>query len=392
MREVFIYDVVRTPRGKGRTGGALSEIKPIDQLDKLYKAIEQRNPEALSQVDEVTLGCVTQTGDQGANLAKISALYAGLPERVGGMTINRFCTSGLDAVATNAMRVMAGLDELSLAGGVESMSRVPIFSDQGAWFHDATVAQKTRFVQMGFAADLVASLEGFSREELDGWALRSHQRAAAAQQRSSDDVITILSDDGAIALAHDELVRAETTLEWLGQQRAVFSDERAAKLALERYPELAQVNALHHRGNSPSLADGAALVLLGAKSARLKPRARVVAMANASVEPITMLTAAQLATERALERAELKIKDIDLIELNEAFAAIPLKFVRDLGVDEQRVNPLGGTIARGHAMGATGAMLLGTLLGELERQDKRFGLVAISGGAGLGTAMIIERL
>lgn len=392
MREVYIYDVVRTPRGKGRPGGALSEIKPIDQLDKLYKAVELRNPEALSQVDEVTLGCVTQTGDQGANLAKISALYAGLPERVGGMTINRFCTSGLDAVATNAMRVMAGLDELSLAGGVESMSRVPIFSDQGAWFHDATVAQKTRFVQMGFAADLVASLEGFSREELDGWALRSHQRAAEAQQRSSADVVMILSEDGAVALAHDEMVRAETTLEWLGQQRAVFSDERAAKLALERYPELTQIHALHHRGNSPSLADGAALVLLGAESARLKPRARVVAMANASVEPIAMLTAAQLATERALERAELKIEDIDLIELNEAFAAIPLKFVRDLGVDEQRVNPLGGTIARGHAMGATGAMLLGTLLGELERQDKRFGLVAISGGAGLGTAMIIERL
>lgn len=392
MTQVFIYDVVRSPRGKGRAGGALSEIKPIDQLKQLYQAIERRHPETLSQVDEVTLGCVTQTGDQGANLAKISALYAGLPERVGGMTINRFCTSGLDAVVTNATRVMAGMDTLSLAGGVESMSRVPIFSDQGAWFHDAQVAKQTRFVQMGFAADLVATLEGFSREELDGWALRSHELAAKAQQRPSDDVVPILGEDGAQALAHDELVRAETTLEWLGQQRPVFFDEASAKLAMTRYPALEQVHALHHRGNSPSLADGASLVLLGAERSNLKPRARIVAMANASVEPIAMLTAAQLATERALERANLKAQDLDLIELNEAFAAIPLKFIRDLGVDERRVNPLGGTIARGHAMGATGAMLLGTLLGELERQDKRYGLVAVSGGAGLGTAMIIERL
>lgn len=392
MTQVFIYDVVRSPRGKGRAGGALSEIKPIDQLKQLYQAIERRHPEALSQVDEVTLGCVTQTGDQGANLAKISALYAGLPERVGGMTINRFCTSGLDAVVTNATRVMAGMDTLSLAGGVESMSRVPIFSDQGAWFHDAQVAKQTRFVQMGFAADLVATLEGFSREELDGWALRSHELAAKAQQRPSDDVVPILGEDGAQVLAHDELVRAETTLEWLGQQRPVFFDEASAKLAMTRYPALEQVHALHHRGNSPSLADGASLVLLGAERSNLKPRARIVAMANASVEPIAMLTAAQLATERALERANLKAQDLDLIELNEAFAAIPLKFIRDLGVDERRVNPLGGTIARGHAMGATGAMLLGTLLGELERQDKRYGLVAVSGGAGLGTAMIIERL
>lgn len=394
--KVSIIDVIRTPRGKGRPGGALSEVKPIELLEALYRAYEQRAPGCMSALDEVIVGCVTQTGEQGANLAKISALYAGLPDRVGGMTINRFCTSGLDAVELAALKIQAGLDGVSLAGGVESMSRVPIFSDKGSWFFDPQVAQRTAAVQMGFAADVVANLEGFAREELDQWAYQSHQRAALADARdNSCNVLTISGPRGEALISQDELVNAALSMEKIGQQAPAFADERAAAMALERYPQLSQVAALHHRHSSPALADGAALAML-ASTAQLgalgvKPRAKILSVAHASVDPVIMLTAAQEAALLAAKGAGVSLHELDIIELNEAFAAIPLRFIRQLNLDEARVNPCGGTIARGHAMGATGAMLLGTLLDELERQDKTLGMVAISGGAGLGSAMVIER-
>ncbi len=396
MMDALIFDAVRTPRGKGRAGGSLSELRPIELVEHLVKALGARHEGVGEHIEQFVLGCVTQTGEQGADLAKIAALYAGLPHGVMGTTINTFCTSGLDAVGIAAAKASCGIGELAMAGGVESMSRVPIFSDKGPWFADREVAKRTKFVQMGFAADLVASLEGFARGELDEIAARSHQRAAHAQSEGyfEKSLVPITREDQVIE--HDELVRPLTTVAGISTFDALFADERSEKMALELYPEISKMRHVHHRANSPSLADGAGLVIVGTKAAGeqagLTPRARIRSFANASVEPMVMLTAAQDAAQIAMEKAGVTLADVDLIELNEAFASVVLKFLRDLEVSEDKVNVNGGTIAAGHAMGATGAILISVLLDELERQDKSIGLVAVSGGAGLGSAMVVERI
>ena len=397
MSDVVILDATRTPRGKGREGGALSGVRPIDLLDALYQALRQRGL-PLEAVDQVLLGCVTQTREQGANLAKISALRSGLPARVGGMTLNSFCASGLDAIIQGAARLASGLDELVVAGGVESMSRVPLFSDRGAWFADPEVAASTRFVQMGFAADLVASLHGLEREALDAYAARSHARAARAHElgHARRSLIPIHAPDGALLLDRDELVRHDLSPQWLATQPPLFADEAASALARAAYPALEAVRALHHRGSSPQLADGASLVSLAtaqrARALGLRPRARLRAAASASVDPLIMLTAAEDATRQALARAGMTVADVDLFEINEAFAGVIVALERALALDPARHNVDGGVLAAGHAMGATGAMLLTTLLDALERQDLSVGVVAISGGAGLGSALVIERI
>ena len=396
MMDALIFDAVRTPRGRGRAGGSLSELRPIELVEHLVKALGARHEGVGEHIEQFVLGCVTQTGEQGADLAKIAALYAGLPHGVMGTTINTFCTSGLDAVGIAAAKASCGIGELAMAGGVESMSRVPIFSDKGPWFADREVAKRTKFVQMGFAADLVASLEGFARGELDEIAARSHQRAAHAQSEGyfEKSLVPITREDQVIE--HDELVRPLTTVAGISTFDALFADERSEKMALELYPEISKMRHVHHRANSPSLADGAGLVIVGTKAAGeqagLTPRARIRSFANASVEPMVMLTAAQDAAQIAMEKAGVTLADVDLIELNEAFASVVLKFLRDLEVSEDKVNVNGGTIAAGHAMGATGAILISVLLDELERQDKSIGLVAVSGGAGLGSAMVVERI
>ncbi|MCA9672262.1 MAG: acetyl-CoA C-acyltransferase [Myxococcales bacterium] len=397
-RDVVVIDAVRTPRGKGRPGGALSQVKPIDLVAELLRALARRN-EALDarDIDDVLLGCVTQSGEQGANLARVAALYAGWPDGVSGATLNRFCASGLDAINVAASKIAAGSDDLVVAGGVESMSRVPIFSDKGPWFADPEVAERTGFVQMGFAADLVATFEGFERAELDAYAARSHQRAAAAQQGGhfARTLEPVRDGSGGVLLDHDELVRGDTTVEALARFEPCFADAASSAKARARYGDDLVVRALHHRGSSPSLADGAALVLLAsrqrARELCLAPRARVVAHGNASVEPVLMLTAAGRAAERALARAAMTVGDVDLFEINEAFAAVPLKVARDLGIDHAQLNVDGGTLAMGHAMGATGAMLFGGALEALERRDERVALVAVSGGAGLGSASVLAR-
>ena len=395
--DAYIYDNVRTPRGKGREGGGLSETKPIDLLAGLYDALAERQSFPLDRVDDVVLGCVTQTGEQGADLARISVLYAGWPDAVSGVTLNRFCASGLDSVNLAASKVAGGMENLVVAGGVESISRVPMFSDEGAWFADPEVAKKTRFVQMGFAADVVASLEGFEREELDKYAVQSHQRAARAREEGYFDksLVPVIDDDGETVLADDELIRPSTSVDKIADFDPAFADERSEAFAGEVYPDL-DLRHLHHRANSPSLADGAALSLVGNEDAGdelgLEPRAHIVSWANASTEPVKMLTACETATERALDNAGMHADDVDLFEVNEAFAAIPIRFRRKFDVDPERLNVNGGTIAMGHAMGATGTMLLANVVDELERRDLQTALVAISGGAGLGSATVVERV
>ncbi len=394
--DAYISTTARTPRGKGREGGSLSALRPIDLVTQLLHALPERGGFDPADIEDVLLGCVTQTGEQGADLARIAALYAGWPDQVSGATINRFCASGLDAVQLAAAKVHSGMEAAVVAGGVESMSRVPIYSDEGPWFADRDVAKKTGFVQMGFAADLIATQEGIGRDDLDAYAARSHQRAAAAHaQGRFTSLVPALDADGAVALDHDELVRPGQTAEKLARFDPIFADERSSKTALAKYTDLDGVTPLHHVGCSPGLADGAALALvtsrLGADALGVTPRARVLSYANMSVEPIRMLHACIDASRLAMTRAGLTSSDLDVVEVNEAFAATAIATQRALEIDGERYNPNGGVLAMGHAMGATGAILLMTALDELERRDADLALVAISGGAGLGSAMIIER-
>jgi len=399
--DAYIVDAVRTPRGKASPKGSLRSVKPVKLLDPLYKALQERNQLDTQEVEDILLGCVTQTGEQGADIAKISALYAGWSEHISGTTLNRFCASGLDAIHLAASKVHSGMEDLLVSGGVESVSRVPMFSDKGAWFADPEVNKATRFVHMGISGDLIANLEGFSRQELDEYAIRSQQRAAKATEAGyfSPSLIPIRDSEGNALLTKDELIRGSSTTEQLAEFPPTFEkiDPQGAQYrALKRYPELKAFEFLHHKGNSPALADGAALLLLAnkakAQELQLPIRARILSFANCSVEPILMLTGGQLAVQKALKKAGLSPQDIDLFEFNEAFAATVLKFQRDLNIDPEKLNPNGGTIAMGHALGATGGMLMATLLDELERRELRYGVVAISGGAGVGAATVIERI
>jgi len=396
---VYVLGGVRTPRGRAKDTGALHSLRPVDLLHQCYDALRARHGDAAWDVDDVVLGIVTAVGEQGANLAKISALYAGLPQRVPGATVNRFCASGLDAVAFAALKIAAGGDRAVLAGGVESMSRIGLFDDRGAWFSDPDVAKKTGFVHMGVAADLVASLAGLSKNDLDALAVQSHARAAAARasgllQRSA---FAVRRADGGVALERDELVREGLTLEKVCAMPAAFAaDDLTAQRLREHTPPRGSPEPRHSFATSPAPADGASLLLLGdaafARQNELAPRARIVATASAAVDPVVMLTGNVPATRLALERAGLAVGDVDLFEVNESFAAVPLHYAKELGVAHDRINVCGGAIALGHPLGATGGVLLLTLLDALDERGGRHGVVSICGGAGVATAIVVERI
>jgi acetyl-CoA C-acetyltransferase len=381
--DAYVFDAWRTPRGRGKAEvGGLSMLTPLQLASGLLKQIPR------VAVDELILGCVTQTGEQGGCIARTAVLDAGWPQTIPAFTVNRFCASGLEAVNLAAAKVAGGGDGLVLAGGVESMSRVPMGSDGGAWLLDARVVREQAFVPQGIGADLIATREGFSREALDAWALRSHQRAAAAAVK-----LTPLN-----ALQHDECVRPGTTLEGLAALQPSFAKMGAAgadALALTRYPDVTAIEHRHHAGNSSAIADGAALVLVGSRAAGeaagLQPRARIRALASVGSEPTIMLTGPAPAVTKALARAGMTAADVDLWEINEAFAAVPLQVMRALELDPERVNVNGGAIALGHPLGATGAMLLGTVLDELERRGLATACVTLCVGGGMGTATLIER-
>ncbi len=396
----YIYDSIRTPRGRGKKTGALHSVKPIELVAFLLKHLQQRNGFNTAEVEDIILGCVTPVGEQGADIAKIAALYAGWDEKVSGVQINRFCSSGLEAVNLAAMKVRSQWTDLIVAGGVESMSRVPMASDGGAWFMDEEVSAKTHYVPQGISADLIATIEGFSRIDLDTFAAESHRKAAFARKNGYFDksLIPYSDKDGNILLAVDELIRENTSVETLATLQASFVNlgETYDKVALARYPQVAAIQHLHHAGNSSGIVDGAALVLIGSKAAGeklgLKPRAKISAIGMTGSEPTIMLQGPAPATRIALQRAGMTTADIDLYEMNEAFASAVLKFQKDLNIPDEKLNVNGGAIALGHPLGATGAMLVGTVLDELERRDKNIGLVTLCVGGGMGVATIIERV
>lgn len=402
MPEAIIYDAVRTPRGRGKKG-ALYSVKPVDLVVGLAEALLSRNPGLdPGAIDDMILGVVSPIGDQGADIARTAALAAGLPETVAGLQINRFCGSGLEAVNTAGQKVLSGWDRLLLAGGVESMSRVPIGSDGGALWTDPATSYDHYIVPQGISADLIATVEGFSRADVDAYAVRSQERAEAAWSGGYFDrsIIPVVDQNGLLVLDRDEHRRPGTTVETLAGLAPSFARIGAESgfdaVAIQRYPGLERIDHVHHGGNSSGIVDGAALVLVGDAQAGaelgLRPRARIVATAVVGSEPTIMLTGPAPATRKVLSRAGLGIDDIDLFELNEAFAAVVLKWVRELGIPWEKVNVNGGAIAMGHPLGATGAMLLGTVLDELERRDAHRGLISLCIGGGMGIATIIERI
>jgi acetyl-CoA C-acetyltransferase len=400
-KEAYIFDAIRTPRGKGKAGGSLYEVKPVTLLTSLLKALQQRNQLDTAQVDDVVLGCVTPVGDQGGNIARAAILNADWDEDVTGMQLNRFCSSGLEAVNLAAMKVRSGWEDLVVAGGVESMSRVPMGMDGGALAYDPSVSGKVKFVPQGIGADLIATLEGFSRQDVDSFALASQQKAAHAREHGHfKSLIPVRDQNGLKILEQDEFIRPDTTLEGLASLKPAFAQIGAMcfdNLALQKYVELESIEHVHTAGNSSGIVDGAALVLVGSKekgvTLGLKPRARVVSAALVGTEPTIMLIGPGPATHKALKMAGMSIADIDLFEVNEAFAAVVLRFMRDVGLDSmEKINVNGGAIALGHPLGATGAILLGTALDELERRDKQTALITLCIGGGMGIATIIERV
>ena len=401
MTEAFIFDAVRTPRGKGKKDGALYSVKPVDLIAGLLKALQARNNLDTSQVDDIVLGCVTPVGDQGADIAKTAAMVADWDVSVSGVQLNRFCASGLEAVNLGAMKVRSGFEDLVVVGGVESMSRIPMGSDGGAWVMDPATNMHTHFTPQGIGADLIATLEGFSRNDVDSFALRSQQKAARASKDGSfnKSLIPVADQNGIVLLDHDEFIRGESTLEGLGKLKPSF--EMMGQMgfdstALRVYSHVEQINHVHTPGNSSGIVDGSALMLIGSaakgKELGLKPRARIVATAVTSTDPTIMLTGPAPATRKALAKAGLDVNDIDLFEVNEAFASVVMKFMKDMGVSEDKVNVNGGSIAMGHPLGATGCAILGTLLDELEKRQLRYGLATLCVGGGMGIATIIERV
>ena len=401
MTEAFIFDAVRTPRGKGKKDGSLYEVKPVDLLAGLLVKLQRRHGFDPAALDDVVMGVVSPVGEQGSVIAKTALLKAGWDYTVSGMQINRFCASGLEAVNLAAQKVASGWEDLVIAGGVESMSRVPIGSDGGAWAQDPETNARTGFVPQGIGADLIATLGGWGREDIDAFALASQQRAAAAQAAGRFDRSVLAVDDaiGLPILERDEFIKPRTTLEGLASLKPAFADLGAMgfdAVALARYPEVERIEHVHTAGSSSGIVDGAAAVLIGSaakgRAIGLTPRARIVATALSGADPTIMLTGPMPAARKALAKAGLTIADIDLFEVNEAFAAVPLRFMREMGVAHDQVNVNGGAIALGHPLGATGAMLVGTLLDELERRQLKRGLITLCVGGGMGIATIIERV
>lgn len=401
MTQALIFDALRTPRGKGKADGALHSVKPVTLVAGLLTALQQRTALDTSQVDDVVLGCVTPIGDQGSDIAKTAVQVADWDVSVAGVQINRFCASGLEAVNLGAMKVRSGFEDLVVVGGVESMSRVPMGSDGGAWALDPQTNLQGHFTPQGIGADLIATLEGFSRQDVDAYALHSQQKAARARVDGSfnKSLVPVQDQNGIILLDHDEFIRAESTLEGLAKLKPSF--EMMGQMgfdatALRVYSHVERINHVHTPGNSSGIVDGAALMLIGSeakgRALGLQPRARIVATAVTSTDPTIMLTGPAPATRKALAKAGLRVEDIDLFEVNEAFASVVLKFIKDMAVDPDKVNVNGGSIAMGHPLGATGCAILGTLLDELETRRLRYGLATLCVGGGMGIATIIERL
>jgi acetyl-CoA C-acetyltransferase len=401
--EALVFDAIRTPRGKGKSNGSLHTTKPVDLVVGLLHEMLIRN-ERLdpTRIDDVVLGCVSPIGDQGGDIAKTAVIKAGLPDTVAGVQLNRFCASGLEAVNIAAQKVASGWEDLVFAGGVESMSRVPMGSDGGAWAMDPETNLETSFVPQGISADLIATIEEFSREDVDAYAARSQQRAAKAQAegRFKDSVIPVKDINDHVVLDHDELVRPDTTVETLAQLKPSFEvmGEMGGfdAVALQKYHWIEKINHVHTPGNSSGIVDGASLLAIGnaqiGEELGMEPKARILATALSGADPTIMLTGPAPASRKALEKAGLTVDDLDLIEINEAFAAVVLRFVRDMGLDMEKVNVNGGAIAMGHPLGATGGMILGTLIDELHRTGGRYGLATLCVGGGMGIATVVEAL
>ena len=403
MTEAFIYEAIRTPRGRGKANGSLHGVKPVSLVVGLIDELQARHPDLdPNAIEDLILGCVTPVGDQGADIAKTAALAAGLPDTVAGTQINRFCASGLEAVNTAAQKVRAGWDSLILAGGVESMSRVPMGSDGGPWAMDPETAYDTYFVPQGISADLIATTEGFTRDDVDALAVQSQERAAMAWSsgRFAKSVVPVKDRNGVVILDHDEHMRPGTTMADLAKLKPSFAGigEMGGfdAVALQKFHWVEKINHVHTPGNSSGIVDGAALVLVGSeqvgKDFSMAPRARIVATAVSGADPTIMLTGPTPATEKVLRTAGLEVDDIDVWELNEAFAAVVLKWVKDFDLPMEKVNINGGAMAMGHPLGATGAMILGTVVDELERSGGRYGLITLCIGGGMGLATIVERV
>jgi acetyl-CoA C-acetyltransferase len=401
MANAFIYDAVRTPRGRGKSDGSLHDIQPVSLLTSVLRNIRDRNNLDTRLVDDVIMGCVTPTGEQGADIARTAVLEAGYAESVAGVQLNRFCSSGLEAINQAAAYVMSGQVDAVIAGGVESMSRVPMGTDGGAIFMNPQIVAQHNIVPQGISADLIATRQGYSRSDVDTFAAESYRRAEVAQRenRFQKTLVPYKDDIGITVLDRDEGVRPGTTVESLGKLKPAFEmigQMGLDALALLKYADVNQINHVHHAGNSSQIVDGAAGVLVGSEAfgqaAGLKPRARIVAFAIVGSEPTIMLTGPVPATYKVLKKAGMSIKDIDLFEVNEAFAAVPMLFMEEFGVDHSQINISGGAIAMGHPLGATGAIISATLLDELERTDKQFGLSTLCIGGGMGIATIFERI
>jgi acetyl-CoA C-acetyltransferase len=399
--EAMVFDAIRTPRGRGKSSGSLHEVKPISLLTGVLKELQSRHDLDTGQVDDVVMGCVTPVGEQGSCIAKTAALAAGWDYRASGVQLNRFCASGLEAVNMAAQKVRSGWEDLVVAGGVESMSRVPLGTDRGAWACDPETAFDTAFIPQGISADLIATLEGFTRDQVDFYAMRSQQRAAAARDegRFKRSLVPVEDPLGDVILDNDEFIRPQTTMEGLASLKTSFDkmgEMGFDAVAIQRYPQVERIKHVHTPGNSSGIVDGAAAVLIGTeekgKQLGLTPRARIVSVALSGADPTIMLTGPMPAARKALAKAKMQIEQIDLFEINEAFAVVPMKFMKEMNVPDEIVNVNGGAIAMGHPLGATGAMILGTLIDELERRKLRYGLATLCVGGGMGIATIVERL
>jgi acetyl-CoA C-acetyltransferase len=401
--EALVFDAVRTPRGKGKHNGSLHSVKPVDLVVGLMHELLSRHVRLdPNRIDDVVLGCVSPVGDQGADIAKTAAIKAGLPDTVAGVQLNRFCASGLEAVNIGAQKVASGWEDLVFAGGVESMSRVPMGSDGGAWAMDPETNYDTSFVPQGISADLIATVEGFSRDDVDAYAARSQERAAAAREegRFSQSVVPVVDINEQVVLDHDEFIRPGTTVDTLSNLKPSFEamGEMGGfdAVALQKYHWVEKINHVHTPGNSSGIVDGASLVIVGNEQTGdelgLTPRAKILATAVSGADPTIMLTGPAPASKKALAKAGLSVDDLDLVEINEAFAAVVLRFVKDMGLDMEKVNVNGGAIAMGHPLGATGGMILGTLIDELHRTGGKYGLATLCIGGGMGIATVVEAI